>query len=73
MRERGTIKMVNKDRGFGFIRPDGAPSHGKDVFFHCSQLPNKNDIETLEDGQTVTFEQESAEDGRQRASNIQYE
>ena len=35
-RERGTVKRVVSDRGFGFIEPRGKP--GESVFFHCTEL-----------------------------------
>jgi len=31
----GTVQLVNADRGFGFVRPDGASG---DVFFHFRAL-----------------------------------
>jgi cold shock protein len=35
----GSIKMVNEDRGFGFIRRgDGQ----KDVFFHCKSITDSS-------------------------------
>ena len=73
----GTVKMVNAEKGFGFIRPDRpveppAGNKGTDVFFHCTALPSKQDIDTIEVGARVSFDVESADDGRQRAANVQY-
>jgi CspA family cold shock protein len=47
----GTVKWFNKDKGFGFITPDGG---GRDVYVHVSQVetPDNN----LMDGQRVEFE-----------------
>jgi CspA family cold shock protein len=33
--DRGTVKMFNTDRGFGFIIPDDG---GKDLFVHANTL-----------------------------------
>lgn len=47
---KGTVKWFNKDKGFGFIAPDGG---GKDIYFHASNIENS---ESITDGQRVEFE-----------------
>jgi len=47
----GTIKNVNAQKGYGFIRSDS----GTEYFFHKSALKNVR-IEDLERGREVTFE-----------------
>ena len=62
----GTVKWFNTQKGFGFI----APEHGsKDVFVHISAL-ERSGIQSLADGQAVTFDIESGRDGRESASNL---
>lgn len=47
----GTVKWFNKDKGFGFITPDGG---GRDVYVHVSNIDTPD--QTLADGQRVVFE-----------------
>jgi CspA family cold shock protein len=47
----GTVKWFNKDKGFGFIMPDGG---GRDVYVDSSHLETPS--KTLDDGQRVEFE-----------------
>ena len=47
----GIVKWFNKDKGFGFITPDGG---GKDVFVHTSNIAPP--ARALQDGQRVEFE-----------------
>ena len=47
----GTIKMLNVERGFGFIR-DAA---GRDYFFHQSTIYGEG-IDMLREGDSVDFE-----------------
>lgn len=46
----GTVKWFNKDKGFGFISPDGG---GKDIYVHVSNISPPHD--SLSDGQRVSF------------------
>jgi CspA family cold shock protein len=49
---QGTIKSIRDDRGFGFIRPDGAT---QDIFFHSSSVEGII-FEQLQPGDRVEFE-----------------
>ena len=63
----GKVKMFNPDRGFGFIASDAG---GPDIFVHANVL-RRAGIDTLREGQRVTFESEiNPRDGRLRASEI---
>lgn len=48
----GTVKFFNPDKGFGFIAPDGG---GADVFVHVTAM-QRSGIDTLQEGQKLTFE-----------------
>ena len=61
---QGTIKMFNKEKGFGFIRAED----GNDVFFHYSSLV-MDGFKTIEQGDAVSFELEQSDRGL-RAANI---
>jgi len=60
---KGTIKMLVKDKKFGFITAEG-----KDYFFHHSALKNAS-FEDLSKGQEVEFEDSEGEKGA-RAEDI---
>ena len=62
----GTIKTLVKDRGYGFIRPDGK---GPDVFFHLSVLQDAR-FEELEVDKKVRYEQGEGRNGKPRAEKI---
>lgn len=62
--ERGKIKKVMRDRGFGFIStPDG-----REVFFHRSEC-EQVDFDSLEQGIEVGFDLEMVPKGP-RARNL---
>ncbi|MDD3383384.1 MAG: cold shock domain-containing protein [Bacilli bacterium] len=61
---KGTIKMFNKEKGFGFIKCED----GKDVFFHYSELKVEG-FKTAEPGEEVEFDVQESDRGP-RASNI---
>ena len=61
----GKIKWFNPTKGYGFIENDAG---GKDVFLHVSALEQAG-IDTLEEGQAVSFEI-GENQGRENAINI---
>lgn len=65
----GTIKTLIPAKGFGFIAVEGS---NKELFFHSSSVPS-GDFDSLQVGQTVSFEQEPdpRDPSRSRAKNVQ--
>ena len=61
----GKIKWFDPTKGYGFIENDAG---GKDVFLHVSALEQAG-IDTLEEGETVSFEIGDNR-GRENAINI---
>ena len=61
----GKIKWFNPTKGYGFIESDAG---GKDIFLHVSAL-EQSGIDTLEDGEAVSFEIGDNR-GRENAVNI---
>ena len=55
---KGTVKMFNKEKGYGFIRGED----GKDYFFHYSVLV-MDDYKTAEKGENVEFDVQDSERG----------
>lgn len=66
MRFDGKLDKWNENRGFGFITPVRG---GEPVFVHVSAFPR--DGRRPQIGEALTFEVESAGDGRKRAINVQ--
>jgi cold shock protein len=64
----GTIKSLVKDRGFGFIQPDGGSD---DVFFHTSSLTDGT-YDSLVEGQKVEYDvqPDPRNASRSRAANM---
>ena len=60
----GKIKWFNPTKGYGFIENEGS----KDVFLHVSAL-EKAGIETLQEGQAISFEI-GENNGKENAINI---
>jgi len=66
--QTGTVKWFNDQKGFGFIQPENG---GNDVFVHISAV-NKSGLQTLNEGQKVTFELENdSRSGKVSATNLQ--
>jgi CspA family cold shock protein len=64
----GQIKRLAKDRGFGFIRPDG---EAEDIFFHVSAVQGAS-FDDLNEGQTVEFDKgkDERDPRKSRALNV---
>ena len=56
----GTIKKIMRQKGFGFIKPDDG---SEDVFFHRGSLAPRNQIEDLNEGDSVQFQVRKGEKG----------
>jgi cold shock protein len=56
--QKGSIKKIIRDRGFGFI----AAEDGREIFFHRSEM-NESEFEALLAGNNVTFEVEKTAKG----------
>lgn len=63
----GTVKFFNKDKGYGFIQPEGG---GDDAFVHISAVERAG-MDTLNEGQRVNYEIEQDQRGRSSAVNLQ--
>jgi cold shock protein len=63
---QGTVKWFNGQKGFGFIQPDDG---SKDVFVHISAVERAG-FATLNEGQKVSFDLESGQQGKTSATNL---
>lgn len=62
----GTVKWFNPQKGFGFIEPSDG---GKDAFVHISAVEQAG-LNTLKEGQKVSYELVSDNRGRSAAGNL---
>lgn len=62
----GKIVKV-RDRGFGFIQPDGGTG---DIYFHATGLKTRSEFDQLKVGDRVIYEVDASQD-RPRAVNVQ--
>ena len=62
----GTVKWFNATKGYGFIQPSDGSS---DVFVHISAVERAG-LQSLNDGQAVSFDLESGQKGRVSAINL---
>ncbi|HEX9093570.1 MAG TPA: cold-shock protein [Coriobacteriia bacterium] len=61
----GTVKWFNPDKGYGFISHEG----GEDVFVHFSEIQMEG-FKALDEGQAVSFEITTGQNGKKQASNV---
>jgi CspA family cold shock protein len=68
MRQIGTVKFYNSQKGYGFIKPDDG---GKDVFVHVTAV-ERSGISNLDEGMRISFETEPDKRGKgPKAVNLQ--
>jgi CspA family cold shock protein len=68
MRQSGTVKFYNEQKGYGFVTPDGG---GKDVFVHVTALQQAG-LDTLNEGSRISFDTEPDKRGKgPKAVNLQ--
>ena len=61
----GKVKWFNADKGYGFIEREG----GDDLFVHFSEIQSEG-FKTLDEGQAVTFDITTGQNGKMQASNV---
>jgi CspA family cold shock protein len=52
---QGTIKKLIRERGFGFILPEGEVNAERDLFFHRTNVEGAG-YDSLREGEQVTYE-----------------
>lgn len=64
--QTGTIKWFNKEKGFGFIKPD---DNSKDIFLYYKELKKIN-LETIEAKTKISFNTKEDNNTRIYAHNL---
>jgi CspA family cold shock protein len=67
-RVKGRVKWFNEEKGFGFVTPLSEP--GQDVFVRASQLPKKEPIRILFEGDEVEFDIEQKRKGFSKNTSL---
>ncbi len=62
----GIVKWFNKEKGYGFIEPEGG---GKDDFVHISAVEEAG-LDTLDEGETISYDLEPTRNGKTAAVNL---
>lgn len=62
----GTVKWFNGQKGYGFIQPEEG---GADVFVHISAVEQAG-MQSLQEGQKISFETERGRNGKFAAVNL---
>ncbi|MFC0339839.1 cold-shock protein [Paracoccus niistensis] len=62
----GTVKWFNIDKGYGFIAPENG---GTDAFVHISAVERAG-LQSLKDGQKLSYEMETGRNGKTSAVDL---
>ena len=62
---KGTVKWFNNQKGYGFI----SQNDGEDLFVHFSEI-KMDGFKTLDEGQAVSFDVTTGQNGKLQASNV---
>jgi cold shock protein len=60
MRQTGTVKFFNEQKGYGFIKPDDG---GNDIFVHVTAL-EQSGLAGLAEGARISYETEPDKRGK---------
>jgi cold shock protein len=60
MSQQGTVKFLNADKGYGFLKPDDG---GRDIFVHITAVERAG-MNSLNEGQRVSYEIEADKKGK---------
>ena len=63
----GKVKWFNSKKGYGFIEPEEG---SQDVFVHISAVKAAG-MDALSDGQAVSYELETGQNGKTSAVNLE--
>ena len=63
----GKVKWFNSQKGYGFIEPEEG---SQDVFVHISDVKAAG-MDALSDGQAVSYELETGQNGKTSAVNLE--
>ena len=63
----GKVKWFNSQKGYGFIEPEEG---SQDVFVHISAVKAAG-MDALSDGQAVSYELETGQNGKTSAVNLE--
>lgn len=66
MRQQGTLKQWNAEKGYGFIRPDDG---SKDIFIHISKFPKKDQLPKI--GERIRYDVTISKTGKPEAFAIE--
>ena len=61
----GKVKWFSPEKGYGFISQEG----GEDLFVHFNEIQSEG-FKTLDEGDSVTFEITTGQNGKKQASNV---
>ena len=63
----GKVKWFNSQKGYGFIEPEEG---SQDVFVHISAVKAAG-MDSLSDGQAISYELETGQNGKTSAVNLE--
>lgn len=61
----GKVKWFSPEKGYGFISQEG----GEDLFVNYNEIQSEG-FKTLDEGDAVTFEITTGQNGKKQASNV---